>query len=204
VAKVEVFDPPMCCSTGVCGPDPDERLTRFSADLEWLQRQGVEVRRYNLAQEPAVFTSHPQVQQLMNKTNGEALPLLMVDGRVALQGEYPTRDRLAELAGVNGAREAKPGAAASSVHALFDERVAELVAIGAAVAANCELCLDYHHRKAAALGVSREDMVKAVNLALQVREQPARMMARRAEQLLTPEAAQAGECCGGGSGGGCC
>ena len=33
MAKIEVYDPAMCCSTGVCGPEPDEQLARFSADL---------------------------------------------------------------------------------------------------------------------------------------------------------------------------
>ncbi len=45
---LEVFDPPLCCSTGVCGPDPDARLSQFAADFNWLKSQGVDVRRHNL------------------------------------------------------------------------------------------------------------------------------------------------------------
>jgi len=51
--KIQIFDPPMCCSTGVCGPAVDPELVRFAADLDWLKRQGVEVERYNLSQQPA-------------------------------------------------------------------------------------------------------------------------------------------------------
>jgi hypothetical protein len=36
VTKVEVFDPPMCCSSGVCGPNVDPTLARLAADLHWL------------------------------------------------------------------------------------------------------------------------------------------------------------------------
>lgn len=97
--KIEVYDPPMCCSTGVCGPDPDEELTRFSADLDWLKRQGVEVQRYNLAQEPTAFTSQPDVARIVNETGGDDLPVVVFDGRVVSQGEYPSREQLAELAG---------------------------------------------------------------------------------------------------------
>src|SRR5579883_1397331 len=47
--SVLVYDPPMCCSTGACGPDVDPVLVRFAADLAWLQEQGVAVQRYNLS-----------------------------------------------------------------------------------------------------------------------------------------------------------
>jgi hypothetical protein len=112
--KIEIYDPPMCCSTGVCGPEPDERLATFSADLDWLKRQGAEVRRYNLTQESAAFTDNPQVQRIVNETDGDGLPVVVVDGHVVSQGEYPTRRRLAEWAGVSqanpaGARQPRGG-----------------------------------------------------------------------------------------------
>lgn len=102
--KIEVFDPPLCCSTGVCGPAPDERLAVFSANLDWLRQQGVEVRRYNLAQEPTAFTGHRQVAQILQDTDGDGLPVLLVGGQVASQGDYPSRQRLAELVGLYGAQ----------------------------------------------------------------------------------------------------
>jgi len=55
MTAVRVFDPAMCCSTGVCGPSVDPQLARFSADLDWLTSQGVAVERFNLAQQPAAF-----------------------------------------------------------------------------------------------------------------------------------------------------
>jgi hypothetical protein len=42
---VTVSDPPMCCSTGVCGPDIDPKLAQFAGDLDWLEEQGVDVER---------------------------------------------------------------------------------------------------------------------------------------------------------------
>lgn len=53
--KVEVFDPPMCCSSGVCGPSVDPALARFSSDLHWLANQRIAVERHNLAQQPRAF-----------------------------------------------------------------------------------------------------------------------------------------------------
>jgi hypothetical protein len=97
---LRVFDPPMCCSTGVCGPSVDPELARFSADLEWLKQQGVEVRRYNLAQEPGAFVEHAPVKAALQSGGNDSLPLVMVDERVATVGTYPSRETLAALAGV--------------------------------------------------------------------------------------------------------
>lgn len=97
---LQVFDPPMCCSTGVCGPSVDPDLARFSSDLEWLKQQGVEVRRFNLAQEPGAFVEHAAVKQALAERGNDCLPLLLVDERVAVEGAYPSRETLAALTGV--------------------------------------------------------------------------------------------------------
>ena len=81
ITMLEVFDPPMCCSTGVCGPEPDAKLTHFAADLDWLKGQGVEVRRYNLAQEPTRFTTNPRVKQIVDALGVEGLPVVVVNRR---------------------------------------------------------------------------------------------------------------------------
>lgn len=204
MSSIEVFDPPMCCSSGVCGPAPDERLARFSADLDWLKRQGVEVRRYNLAQEPAACTAHAEVKRIIDETGGDGLPVIVVDGCVVSQGDYPARDQLARWTGVDGQVATEAGTSAdpsipTQQRSMFNERIAELVAIGAAIAADCEPCLKYHHRKAVELGIHPEDMIRAVNVALQVKETPARMMVQLAQRLLAPEMTEVGGgCCGPG------
>jgi len=97
---LRVFDPPMCCATGVCGPGVDPELARFSADLEWLKGQGVRVQRFNLAQQPGAFVEHTAVQEALQTRGNASLPLVLVDDRVAVEGAYPTRETLAALAGV--------------------------------------------------------------------------------------------------------
>lgn len=90
----------MCCSTGVCGPSVDPELARFSGDLEWLKGQGVEVRRFNLAQNPAAFVEHAAVKHALAERGNVCLPILLVDERVAVEGAYPSRETLAALTGV--------------------------------------------------------------------------------------------------------
>ena len=96
---IRVFDPAMCCATGVCGPSSDPELARFAADLAWLQKQGVTVQRFNLSSEPGAFASTPAVRQALERGT-EVLPLTLVDERIAVEGAYPTRETLAALAGV--------------------------------------------------------------------------------------------------------
>jgi hypothetical protein len=96
---IRVFDPAMCCSTGVCGPSVDPDLARFAADVDWLQKQGVVVERFNLSQQPGAFAETPAVKEALARGN-EVLPLVLVDGRIAVEGAYPSRETLAALAGV--------------------------------------------------------------------------------------------------------
>jgi len=98
-ATIRVFDPAMCCSTGVCGPSIDPDLARFAADVAWLQKQGVTVERFNLAQQPAAFAETTAVKEALARGT-EVLPLVLVGDRIAVEGSYPSRETLAALAGV--------------------------------------------------------------------------------------------------------
>jgi len=98
--KMDVFDPAMCCSTGVCGPAPDPFLPRFAADLEWLAGQGVRVQRHNLSQEPAAFAGNEIVKAALAADGTGCLPLILVNGAVVSKGKYPVRYSLARWAGL--------------------------------------------------------------------------------------------------------
>src|SRR5450759_3396676 len=108
--KLDVFDPAMCCSTGVCGPQVDAALVRFAADVKWLQDQGVEVQRFNLSQNPAAFVENELVKTALTERGEAAMPLLLVDGRVLASGHYPERDQLIE------ALDLKSGESLSLIH----------------------------------------------------------------------------------------
>jgi hypothetical protein len=95
MATVEVFDPPMCCSTGVCVPSVDPALADFAADLAWLSDQGVHVERHNLSQEPGPFAESDVVRSLLSEHGDAALPVVVVEGELFSSGRYPSRDELA-------------------------------------------------------------------------------------------------------------
>ena len=106
---IQVFDPPMCCSTGVCGPGVDPALARFAADLEWLRGQGNAVERFNLAQQPGAFTANAAVKAALAQSGTRCLPLIVIDGWIVSSGTYPERETLARAAAMKG--EAAVGAA---------------------------------------------------------------------------------------------
>lgn len=171
--KIKVFDPPMCCSTGLCGPSVDPELVRFAADLEWLRAQGVEVERFNLSQQPFAFTGDSEVNGALQAKGVDALPIVKAGGQIKCQGSYPARGDLAAWAGL------EPPAPS-----IYTDAVAELVALGAAIASNCEPCFRAHYDQARRLGVSKEDMMRAVATAKAVREVPAESVLGLAERYL--------------------
>ena len=111
--KLEVFDPAMCCSTGVCGVDVDPVLAQFAADLQWVEAQGVAVARHNLGQEPQAFAANPAVVKEM-EAGIDRLPILAVDGHIVSTGMYPSRAQLAHKLGLALATADKPHIKAGS------------------------------------------------------------------------------------------
>jgi hypothetical protein len=115
MASVEVFDPAMCYSTGVCGPSVDPALVRFASDLEWLAGQGVAVARAALSQEPEKFIACAPVHEAVQAQGEEALPAVLVDGQLRSTGRYPGRG---ELAGWAGLTSSQPVPAAAGIREL--------------------------------------------------------------------------------------
>jgi len=92
---LHVYDPAMCCSTGVCGPEVDTKLVQFAADLDWLKSEGVIVQRHNLSQNPAAFVENKTVKTTLTEKGEAALPVILLNGKVAATGRYPDRNELA-------------------------------------------------------------------------------------------------------------
>lgn len=101
MSKVEVFEPALCCATGVCGEDVDQQLVTFSADLDFASSRGGDVSRHNLASEPSTFAENATVRAFLHVAGSAGLPLVLVDGVTAMTGRYPDRGQLAAWAGID-------------------------------------------------------------------------------------------------------
>ena len=111
--KLEVFDPAMCCSTGVCGVDVDPALAQFAADLKWAEEHGIAVERHNLGQEPEAFAANQAVVREM-EAGMYRLLVVMVDGHIVTTGMYPSRQQLAQKLGIALTSAEKPHIKAGS------------------------------------------------------------------------------------------
>lgn len=92
--KVEIFDPVLCCSTGVCGVSPDDELIRMAGIVENIKTKGYSVTRYNLGQEPMKFAENELVKNLLESEGNVALPIIIIDGIIEFSGSYPSEEEL--------------------------------------------------------------------------------------------------------------
>ncbi|WP_424362591.1 arsenite efflux transporter metallochaperone ArsD [Methylocystis parvus] len=109
MTTIQVYDPALCCNTGVCGVDADQALVSFAADVDWAKKNGAQIERFNLAQQPMAFADNATVKGFLERSGQEALPLILVNGDIALAGRYPNRAELARWAGVTETAEAQQG-----------------------------------------------------------------------------------------------
>jgi hypothetical protein len=98
--KVDIYDPAMCCSTGICGPVLDPVLVKMNDALMELKKQGVVVKRFNLAQQPKAFMANKTVAELLQKKGKDTLPITFVNEKVFLTAEYPSYEKLCEALGL--------------------------------------------------------------------------------------------------------
>lgn len=106
--NIQIFEPALCCSTGVCGVDVDQTLVTFTADVAWLKEQGGQIERFNLAQQPMTFADNPVVSAFLLNSGAESLPLTLVDNQMVLAGRYATRQELARWAKIDLPEAGKP------------------------------------------------------------------------------------------------
>ena len=95
--KMVIFDPAMCCSTGVCGPSVDKNLLRVSTVINRLEKKGILVERHNLTNNPQIFVDNQEINKMLNNEGIEILPITMVNGIVVKTKEYPTNEEFCEL-----------------------------------------------------------------------------------------------------------
>jgi alkylhydroperoxidase/carboxymuconolactone decarboxylase family protein YurZ len=183
--SIEVFDPAMCCSTGVCGPDVDEALADFANDVKWLKTNGVDVQRFNLGQEPEAFKKNPQVLSKLQKGGSEVLPIIFVNGEIVSEGGYPDRESLIRWTKKNGhnkvdSEKEKPAVSET----LFTEKTEILIAIGAAVASGNTEDLKIMFEQGLESGISKDDLSKAMQTGLNIRQKPLTNIVETANELL--------------------
>ena len=102
--KVEIYDPALCCSSGLCGPKIDPILVRMNDAILALKKQGVEIERFNLAQQTHAFMTNKTVADLLHKNGKEILPIIIVNGEIFRTSQYPSSADLCKALGIEPLR----------------------------------------------------------------------------------------------------
>ena len=95
--KMKIFEPAMCCPTGICGVGVDPELLRISTVLNTLKGKGVVVDRCNLNSAPREFIINQTINAYINAHGAEGLPVVMVDNEIDIEGRYPTNEEFVKL-----------------------------------------------------------------------------------------------------------
>jgi len=97
MTKMKIFEPAMCCSTGLCGVGVDTELLRITTVLNSLKKNSVDVDRFNLTNAPMEFIKNKAVNDLLNAKGIDELPAIVLDGEILMTGRYPSNDEFAKL-----------------------------------------------------------------------------------------------------------
>ncbi|KFF60568.1 hypothetical protein JF66_03555 [Cryobacterium sp. MLB-32] len=100
MAVIRIYEPALCCDTGVCGVDVDQSLVELTAAVRSLRERGADIERHNLATDPIAFTTDDTVRAFMHVVGSSGLPLTIVDGVTVATGAYPARSQLLAYAGL--------------------------------------------------------------------------------------------------------
>ena len=173
---LEVYDPVMCCSTGVCGTDVDETLAAFANDLKWLKRIGVEVKRYNLGQEPEAFKGNQQILGRLQASGTAILPVILIDNQVMSEGGYPQREQLCSWLGIPEANGAAHNG--STVADSLLPSLARSITEG-----DAEQMTDLF-QQAQDQGTSLQDLLRAIQSGIDQRQEVTRQLVETANRLV--------------------
>ena len=97
VKEMQIFEPALCCETGICGASVDPELLRITTVIDRLKQNGVIVKRFNLNSAPMEFVTNHKVNVFINQDGAEALPGVLVDGNIVIEGRYPTNEEILTL-----------------------------------------------------------------------------------------------------------
>ncbi len=94
--KLQIFEPAMCCSTGLCGVGVDPELLRISTVLDMLKKNGIVVERFNLSNAPEVFVTNNLVNSYIQSKGVDGLPIVVLDDEIIIAKRYPSNNEFIE------------------------------------------------------------------------------------------------------------
>lgn len=92
---VKIYDPALCCPTGLCGVNIDPELMRIAVVIESLKKKGVVIERFNLRDHPQVYVENKVINAFLMEESAEVLPITTLNDKVVLTKQYPSNKQIA-------------------------------------------------------------------------------------------------------------
>jgi hypothetical protein len=94
--KLIIYEGMLCCSTGICGPEPDKALIQLSEDVKRLQAEFPDesITRVSMSFNAQVFLQSPDILELLKKQGTEILPITTMNGKILVKQRYMTYDEM--------------------------------------------------------------------------------------------------------------
>jgi hypothetical protein len=92
-----IYEGAMCCSTGVCGPEPDQSLIAFNDTVKRLQNDygnRLTIMRASLTFNTLIFLSHPEIARLVKENGPQVLPITTLNGEIIARQKYLSSEEL--------------------------------------------------------------------------------------------------------------
>ena len=99
--RIAIYDPPGCCSTGVCDPGLSDQMTQFATAIDALMKSGHDVARFNMGSQPGAFVENATVKSALDDDGMDCLPLILLDDKIVSKGAYLNRAELGAKVGIN-------------------------------------------------------------------------------------------------------
>ena len=100
-----IYEGAMCCSTGICGPEPDKVLIDFNETLKKIQHEfhDVNVVRGSLSFNVNMFLEKNEIIELVKEEGPEILPITTINGNIVAKRRYLTYEELKKALEEHGA-----------------------------------------------------------------------------------------------------
>ena len=93
-----IYEGAMCCSTGVCGPEPDKELIEFNETLKKINKEfsDLKITRASLTYDVKMFLENKEIFQLVKENGKEILPISAINGKIIAKKKYLKLNELKE------------------------------------------------------------------------------------------------------------
>jgi hypothetical protein len=98
--KIRIYEPGMCCPTGLCGPSINPEIMRITTVMNTLEKDNVDIKRFNLTSNPDEFVNNNIINNLLVNEGEEVFPVTLLNDEIVKKRNYPNNEELSNWTGI--------------------------------------------------------------------------------------------------------